>query len=133
MGERIGLLISFLTVNWGLKPVRGGQDTYFRVKYMSEEWVFRWISYSWKLVLHYATVILFHYFSFVFFPIPLLWRVSHIIYPFPIHSHRLLIYHPTLHSSIYPTEHLFWFSVGDNGWKHFSEVFSTLMRLGKLL
>ena len=25
MGERTGMLIGFLTVNWGLKPVRGGK------------------------------------------------------------------------------------------------------------
>ena len=40
-GKRTGLLKGFLTVNRGLKPIRGGKNTYFRIKYMSEESVFR--------------------------------------------------------------------------------------------
>ena len=79
MGERTGLLIGFLTVNWGLKPVQGGQDTYFRVEYMFEEWVFRWIGYSWKLVLYCATVILFYYFSRIFSDSFLMEGLSHYI------------------------------------------------------
>ena len=133
MGEKTGLLRGFLTVNRGLKPIRGGKDTYFRIKYMSEKSVFRWIDYSWKLVLHCATIILFHYFSAcIFFDPPLMECLLH--YIIITNSFQSpLVYHPTLYLSICPTEQLFWFSVGGSSWKHYSEVFSTLMRPRKLL
>ena len=39
MGERTGLLMGFLTVNWGSKLVREGKDTWFGMEFMSEKQV----------------------------------------------------------------------------------------------
>ena len=98
---------------------------------MSEELVLRWSFYFWKLVLHCATVILFKYFFSNNFRSPSYGGFPPLCSPLQVIS--IVHYHPTMLSSICPIEQLFWFSVSNSGWKHCSEVFSTLMRPGKLL